>query len=195
MKATCPLLCFILRYSVTKRHGIARNTTPSNRTPSGRSLWWVCDVTSIHVQCTYVHVWTRWPQNSAPGNEASCTHASHAIKHCMNEEPLVLPGTCGLFLGTGGAGPRALRFSAVPGKGTHVHVYNPAICIYQTSSYVPNQNWNRKWMQSKIMCNLLYNLYSCKWLYFKSKEGVEPPRAARGHTTYIDGVILCHVFH
>ena len=49
---------------------------------------------------------------------------------------------------------------------------------------------------------------------FKSKEGVEPPRAASGHTTYIDGkmlsvtkyrfqmnfwyvycVILCHVFH
>lgn len=42
----------------------------------------------------------------------------------MNEEPLVLPGTCGLFLGTGGAGPRALRFSAVPGKGAHVHAYN-----------------------------------------------------------------------
>ena len=38
----------------------------------------------------------------------------------MNEEPLVLPDTCGLFLGTGGAGPRALRFSAVPGKSAHV---------------------------------------------------------------------------
>ena len=47
----------------------------------------------------------------------------------MNEEPLVLPGTCGLFLGTGGAGPRALRFSAVPEKGPRhvicIYIYNP----------------------------------------------------------------------
>lgn len=47
----------------------------------------------------------------------------------MNEEPLVLPDTCGLFLGTGGAGPRALRFSAVPGKGPR-HGYNLVICIH-----------------------------------------------------------------
>ena len=47
----------------------------------------------------------------------------------MNEEHLVLPDTCGLFLGTGGAGPRALRFSAVPGKGPR-HGYNLVICKY-----------------------------------------------------------------
>ena len=47
----------------------------------------------------------------------------------MNEEPLVLPDTCGLFLGTGGAGPRALRFSAVPEKGPR-HGYNLVICKY-----------------------------------------------------------------
>ena len=52
------------------------------------------------------------------------------LKLCyMNEEPLVLPDTCGLFLGTGGAGPRALRFSAVPGKSPH-HGYNLVICIH-----------------------------------------------------------------
>ena len=51
------------------------------------------------------------------GMRLVCTRESHTINHCMNGEPLVLPGTCGLFLGTGGAGPRALRFSAVPGKG------------------------------------------------------------------------------
>ena len=86
--------------------------------------------------------------------------------YCMNKEPLVLPGTCGLFLGTGGAGPRALRFSAVPGKGAHVHAYNLAICHipnFRVCTYIELQSESKQKMKaSKVVCNLLYNLHSCK---------------------------------
>ena len=155
MKATCHLLCFILRYPATK--GTEQHEIQLPQT--GCLVWWVCDVTSI--QCTYVHIRTEWPQNFAPGNEARVYSWKSHNKSLHEWGAISL--TRHLWFVSGNRRGRA--------KGSSLLCCSWKRCMY--IQHIPNfqlcTELQSEFSKQKMNAvkNYVYNLYSCKWLYLK----------------------------